>query len=417
MSAPLPPTPISARRADLDWLRVALFAGLIFYHEGLLYEPGRRVVSVLLLATHPWRMSLLFLISGAATRFMADRASTLKLTADRSVRLLLPLVFAAVVLVPIQAYFALVEGAAYTGGYVDFLKDYFADPTARPIPGQLPVYGHLWFVFYLWAYTMALSAGLALKPGWFRRGQALLERLGGMNLLIWPYAVLCVLRLTAYPAFGMTLTFFDDWYNHLVSAGMFVLGFLAARSPVFWSQVAKVRWAALVLALAGFALYSAFGLQYAAQPEIAEPAHPGMGVFYEMERWGAVVAVLGFGYRHLARAPASPGYLNGGVFTWYIVHEPVMLAAWHWLKRLRLNDGLEAGLVAVITLSICLLAYEAARRVGWLGVALGQRRLEWGRLGWARPEWARLGWRRGRRPAAQSRPGGAEPEPSAASAS
>jgi hypothetical protein len=322
-------------------------------------------------------MSLLFLISGAATRFMADRASALKLTTDRSLRLLPPLVFAAVVLVPIQAYFALVEGAAYTGGYVDFLKDYFAAPTAIAIPGQMPVYGHLWFVFYLWAYTVALAAGLAMRPGWFGCGQAMLERLGGMNLLVWPYALLCVLRLTAYPAFGMTLAFFDDWYNHLVSSGMFVLGFLVARSPVFWRQVAKARWPALVMALAGFALYSAFGLQYAAQPETAEPAHPGMGVFYEMERWGAVVAVLGFGHRHLARAPASPSYLSGGVFTWYIVHEPVMLAAWHWLKRLDLNDGVEAGLVAVVTLSTCVLAYEAARRIGWLGVALGQRRLGW----------------------------------------
>jgi hypothetical protein len=146
---------------------------------------------------------------------------------------------------------------------------------------------------------------------------------------------------------------------------------------VFWVQVAKVRWPALVLALAGFALYSAFGLQYAAQPEIAEPAHPGMGVFYEMERWGAVVAVLGFGYRHLARAPASPNYLNRGVFTWYIVHEPVLLAAWHWLKPLKLNDGVEAALVAGATLAACALSYEAARRVGWLGVALGQRRLGW----------------------------------------
>ena len=61
MSAAPLSSPASARRADLDWLRVAAFGGLIVYHEGLLYEPGRQIVSVLLLVTHPWRMSLLFL--------------------------------------------------------------------------------------------------------------------------------------------------------------------------------------------------------------------------------------------------------------------------------------------------------------------------------------------------------------------
>ena len=29
----------AARRVDLDWIRVWVFAGLIFYHVGLLYAP------------------------------------------------------------------------------------------------------------------------------------------------------------------------------------------------------------------------------------------------------------------------------------------------------------------------------------------------------------------------------------------
>jgi hypothetical protein len=104
-----------------------------------------------------------------------------------------------------------------------------------------------------------------------------------------------------------------------------------------------------------------------------------------MERWGAVVAVLGFGYRYLARGGvAAPRYLNGAIFTYYIVHEPAMLGAWHWLKPLGLTPALEAALVALVTLGACALAYEAARRVAWIGVALGQRRL--GPWSFARPK-------------------------------
>jgi hypothetical protein len=385
MPASLLPALPSARRADLDWLRVVMFGGLIVYHEGLLYEPGRQVVSVLLLLTHPWRMSLLFLISGAATRFMAERYSAAGLTAERSLRLMLPLVFAVLLLVPVQLYFSAVDLGGYAGGYIDFLKSYVAAPHKVAAPGQQPIYGHLWFVFYLWAYTLLLAAALALKPGWVRRAEDMLGRLGGMALLLGPYVALCLVRTIAYPKFGMTLAFVDDWYNHAVSSAMFLLGFLAAHCGPFWEQARRLRWGALVMALAGFVLHSAVGLHVGLPPEQAEVGRPMLGLFYEMERWGAIVAVLGFGYRYLAmgNAPAAPRYLTAAIFTYYIVHEPALMAAWHWLKPLGLNPALEAGLVALATLAACALAYEAARRVAFIGVALGQRRL--GAWSFARP--------------------------------
>lgn len=377
MSAYPSPSLSSTRRADLDWLRVALFGGLIVYHEGLLYEPGRQAVSVLLLATHPWRMSLLFLISGAATRFMAERHSAAGLTAERSLRLLPPLVFAVVLLIPVQLYFSLVDFGGYTGGYIDFLKSYFAAPHKVAAPGQQPIYGHLWFVFYLWAYTLVLAAALAMKPGWVRGAERALGKLGGMALLIGPYVALCLLRTVAYPRFGMTLAFVDDWYNHTVSSAMFLLGFVTAQCPPFWQQVRRLRWAALIMAVTGFGLYAMAGLHLGAPPEQAETGRPSLGLFYEMERWGAIVAVLGFGYRYLAlsKAPPAPRYLTAAIFTYYIVHEPAMMAAWHWLTPLKLSPALEASLIALLTLLACALAYEAARRVAFIGVALGQRRI------------------------------------------
>ncbi|HEY4032031.1 MAG TPA: acyltransferase [Caulobacteraceae bacterium] len=386
MPIALPSPATSARRADLDWLRVILFGGLIVYHEGLLYEPGRQTVSVLLLATHPWRMSLLFLISGAATRFMADRHSAAGLTVERSLRLLPPLAFAVLLLVPVQLYFAMTDFGGYAGSYLDFLKSYFAAPHKLVVPHQLTIYGHLWFVFYLWAYTLVLAALLALRPGWARAAERALGRLGGMTLLIAPYVALCLLRTIAYPKFGMTLSFVDDWYNHTISSAMFLLGFLAAHCEPFWQQMRRLRWAALVMALAGFGLYSAIGLHLGAPSEVVETGRPTLGLFYEMERWGAIVTVLGFGYRYLAlgSAPPAPRYLTAAIFTWYIVHEPALMAAWHWLKPLKLDPALEAALVAAATLLACTLAYEAARRVAFIGVALGQRRF--GPWSFARPK-------------------------------
>ena len=67
------------RRVDLDWVRIAAFGLLIFYHVGMLYvswgfhiKSEHRITALepLMLVLNPWRLALLFLVSGAATRFM-----------------------------------------------------------------------------------------------------------------------------------------------------------------------------------------------------------------------------------------------------------------------------------------------------------------------------------------------------------
>jgi glucan biosynthesis protein C len=106
------------RRYDLDWIRVGAFFLLILYHTGMFYVPWDWHVKTphiveglmpFMLMTNPWRLTLLFLVSGAATRFMADKTPVGKLTTARIARLLPPLLFAMFVVVPPQSYYQIVE--------------------------------------------------------------------------------------------------------------------------------------------------------------------------------------------------------------------------------------------------------------------------------------------------------------------
>ena len=127
----MPATPADLRRTDLDWLRIGAFGLLILYHVGVFYAPAPFAVGawsprplpwlvVPMLALSPWRLLLLFVISGAATRFMADRLATGALFASRSVRLLVPLVFGVLVIVPPQAFVQVLERYGYHGGFLAF---------------------------------------------------------------------------------------------------------------------------------------------------------------------------------------------------------------------------------------------------------------------------------------------------------
>jgi peptidoglycan/LPS O-acetylase OafA/YrhL len=126
--------------------------------------------------TNPWRLTLLFLVSGAATRFMADKVSVGRLIGSRIARLLPPLLFAMFVIVPPQSYYQIVEYAAAHGTPVTawsygafWLKYVTASGHWCSPDGCLvtPTWNHMWFVAYLLVYTLVL-AGLLLV--WRRLG-------------------------------------------------------------------------------------------------------------------------------------------------------------------------------------------------------------------------------------------------------
>src|SRR5579871_6301705 len=115
----------SDRRVDLDWLRILAFALLILFHVAMFYAPwawevkSPRILPATLLLVEwsaPWRLMLLFLISGAALRFMTRRQSPGTLVRRRTAYLLPPLIVAVIVVVPPQAYLRAVELSGYGRG-------------------------------------------------------------------------------------------------------------------------------------------------------------------------------------------------------------------------------------------------------------------------------------------------------------
>ncbi len=68
-----------------------------------------------MLLLNPWRLTLLFIISGCATRFMLDKMKTGAFLRSRAMRLMVPLVFCVLVIVPPQTYFEIVEKLGFSG--------------------------------------------------------------------------------------------------------------------------------------------------------------------------------------------------------------------------------------------------------------------------------------------------------------
>lgn len=386
------PPQSAERRLDLDWIRIGAFGLLILYHVGMLYVSwGFHVKSTnrlrelepLMLLLNPWRMALLFLVSGAATRFMLGKYEVGAFARRRSARLLIPLAFGMLVVVPPQSFAEVVEKLGFSGSYLDFwLRHYLAfdQSFCRIESGRqaciiLPTWNHLWFVAYLFLYTMVLAGLVALAPGVVVRGERLLERaLPGLLLLLGPALLFGFNRFLVFPAAPPNHIVVGDWYQHVLYGFCFLFGLLAARSQALAERTERLRWLALLLAVSAFLAM----LWLRAQP-------PGdlrrlVGPFvYGLDQWCWIVVILGFARRHLARSDGpARRYLVDAVFCWYIVHQTAIILAAHWLKPLALPAAQEASLVIAITALSCAASYEIIRRVGWLrplfGIAADRRR-------------------------------------------
>lgn len=377
------------RRHDLDWIRVGAFFLLILYHVGMFYVPWEwhvksphpvEALEPVMLLTNPWRLTLLFLVSGSATRFMADKVSVGALTWARIARLLPPLLFAMLVIVPPQSYYQVVEyAAAHPGwsGSVDGFWLKYATASGHWCSPQgcliTPTWNHMWFVAYLLFYTLVLAALLLV---WRRLGEHLqvaAERvLSGSGLILWPILFLGLLRATLYVRYGETHALVGDHYVHAVSFSAFLLGFGLAKSEVLRQRLIVARWPALGLAAVAYAAWATFAYIYRGDTPV--PPHGlrlVMRFVQPTDAWCAIVAILGFGAKHLNRGGPVLRYLTLGVFPFYLVHQTLIVTAAHHLAKLGLPQPLEAVILIVFTFAGCLATYEIVRRIPGVRLLFG----------------------------------------------
>ena len=388
-------TAMTGRQYGLDWLRIGAFALLILYHIGMFFVPwGWHVKNAApvewavwpMMAVNPWRLMLLFVISGVVSRaLLAKLAAPGAFAASRSARLAVPLLAGMVLFVAPQPWFELRDRGAYDAGFLHFwLNDYFEFGGSRGTP--LPTWNHLWFVAYLWVYSLALAGLAALPPVLRTRLQAGFDMLfRGWRLLLLPIAWLAVARLALHPAFGETHALLDDPYAHAIYGFAFFFGVAVARSQTAWATI-HGRWPALlglaVLACAALFIVHGLGDGSLAGDTARAWARAALA-------WSAILGLLGFAQTRLHHDGPVRRYLTEAIFPHYIAHQTIIIAAGFWLKQTGAQPGLAFGVILLTTLVGCALTYEIARRVRWLRPLLGLKPLPGTRQRVASPTTAR----------------------------
>lgn len=379
---------LGPRRYDLDWVRIGAFMLLILYHVGMYYVTwdwhvksphASATIEPLMMLTSPWRLSLLFLVSGVATGYLLARQGSGRFLRLRSTRLLIPLVFGMLVIVPPQSYLEVVEKLRYARGFAEFYRLYITGFHGFCRGNDcliMPTWNHLWFIAYLWVYTVVLYMAVRAAPPvipWLRRLAE--RRLSGVGILLWPLAYLCAIRVGLAGKFPANHALMGDWYNHALYFGIFLLGFALAGVRGAWATLERARWITLGLALLAWAFLIAYFGAYSDDADIPPLALRSFarGIF-GAEQWLAIAAVVGFAHRHLNQDNAARHYLTSAIFPVYILHQTVIVVVAHALKPSHLYPSVEGVLLVLVTAATCFLSYEVIRRVRLLRPLFGLER-------------------------------------------
>lgn len=373
------------RRYELDWLRVLAFALLIFYHTGMLYVERwgfhyksqylSSTLEYLMLASSPWRMLLIWLISGYALGSVLQRVSHWQqygqLVLKRTVVLLLPLMVGLWFIVPPQLYAEMVQKHGLSLSYWQFYQAFFDlshplfNDYRRGVWPHVDV-NHLWYLRSLWKFTLVL---LLLAP-----------------LLYWPPLQRQISRVFALPLGWQLLLYSSllfisrywlegDERRDVQGFGYFLLGALLVGQSSFWQKLASARswlgWGCFGNYLLLCGLYY-FYTQPALLPSALQPLlQIGLLASFVLQAALVVWWLLALAERYLNKPHPYLKLVNRAVFPIYLVHQSLLITAALWLTPLQLGGALEAALVLLFTLVASVVFVGVFWHLPWCAALVG----------------------------------------------
>ncbi|MEN6576666.1 MAG: acyltransferase family protein [Phycisphaerales bacterium] len=384
-------SPELERRYDVDWLRVFGMMAVFLFHCGRFFDTEgwhvksartSEVVSFLtLILAVQWLMPLFFVLSGIGAYHSLAAQNWRRYLISRIKRLAVPLLFGIfVVIAPYQIYLERVSHSQYSGSFWSFYPHYFEGWYGIQEGGNFAWMGvHLWYLEVLFVFSViALPLFLALRS---RPGSRMVGALsntmkvpGTIFLLAIPIALMEFLANS--PALKSVLhglfnqRGFGGW-SLLPYLAIFILGFLLAGGKETTRAVERHRFAGLVVTLVTFgAAY--FLVKVRGLPE----SSVGFALLRGVLCWSCLIAILGFGARHLRTANRFLKYANEAVLPFYILHQTVILAIGFHVIRLNAPLWLEYLIILLSSFAITIALYELLiRRINILRFLFGLKPL------------------------------------------
>ena len=406
----------SRRRREMELMGMLIVVGLVFFHSAQIFsgtgfhventQQGKAAgiaANLLLAFANMWGMPLMMLIAGTAIWHSLRKRTAGQFLLNRVQRLLIPFITGVVLLYPPVVWYAQkFHQASYSEGYWQFLRRFFNitfSLSAFPgfikaaAPDGLWQIGHLWFLIYLFVYTLLL-----LPLFWYLRqpsGQRLVERCVGF--LARPRTIL-LLALPLALIESLLKTERQGVWNRFVWPFFIVYGFALASDKRFGQALRRHRKVALLLGIVAFLIYfsgTAYLILVLEVDDWIDYSVVGLVTrfFKGLGSWFWVAAVMGIagqkgrrGAHQEQTAPTPSGnsslsaldaprgptwvdrladYAKEAQLPFYVLHQTPIVLIGYYVVQWQVNALVKYVVIVLGTLIATLVVYDIAVKRTW----------------------------------------------------
>jgi glucans biosynthesis protein C len=364
-----------ARLPEIDWLRVLAVFLVFLVHSAQIFSPiedwhvnspeSSRLLGQFTIFLGPWIMPLFMLLAGASAWFARRGRSDVQYLKVRVLRLLVPLVAGSLLVVPPQIYYRRLYRGELDGSFLAFYPRFFHGF----FPDGNLSWGHLWFIAYLFVYTLVgLVVFWALdRDGGRRFLEAAVRWISRPGGILLPGLIIALFQVVLRVPFTQTTgALVGDWATHGWLFPAFLFGYVFMADGRLMMAVDRQWKGVLSLALAlsvGLAVWAWPGEVYQRFPGEVSWWHAGFWTGFSLCSWGWLVVFLGAARIHLIQEGPVLRWAVPLVYPFYIFHQTVIVVVGFYLVGVPLGVYSRFLLITLVSLAGTLLALEAVRRV------------------------------------------------------
>lgn len=360
----------SSRQSYLDWLRIMAIIGVLFFHSAMPYVAEdawhikNKETSYLLLEFNFWlsrfRMPLLFFISGTVTYFMLKSRTAGGFIVLRLRRLLVPLIFGMLVIVPPQIYMErLTQG--FKGNFFDFYPTTF---TTGAYPKGNLSWHHLWFIAYLFVYDVIFA--VVFKWSMSDTGRNKISFFNNLAkgkriyLLIIPSVILYTSLAIKFP---QTNDLIHDWSSFFYWLFFLLAGFICINFPLLMNSLQRNRRTSFAMAV-----ISIFIINYIRWNKLdpfdtlphwqSDWRTYAYLALYPLTAWFWVFTAVGYGKQYLNKKLPVLDYINQAVYPFYILHQTVIVIITYYVVQVNESILMKYLFTVILTFMVSMSVYH-----------------------------------------------------------
>lgn len=332
------------RKHYIDFLRVFTVLLLVPYHTARIYdffpfyikEESNIWLHLFSYFMHQWRMPVLFLVSGVGTYFLLRSRKKSAFVKDRLTRLLIPFVFAVMVIVPPQGYYAMLDkGISIYHSFLEYYPHFFTF-TLSSIDGFTGTFtpGHMWFILYLVLFSLIsilIFNKISAQKDFFT------------NHSIWKLFLLLI------PLYLANLLMRGMEMNPLFYLVLFLYGFLIVKEEKLEQTIEQNRQILFVIGLCTMSAVLLLEAFLVTTEGIGSVLFELIILLHSINTFMWVFAIIGYAKKYANFESKRISNWNKQVFTIYILHQTIIIFIGYYVTRVQIPLFIEYISIMVLT--------------------------------------------------------------------